>query len=152
MTIPADSEMRRLRLRLERALVTRAHLKTLLIGVQQRLARLRGALRSVTAPRKRVGQATSRGGALTMNARSSGSPRQTSLAITNTEWAAELAIALYGSEWVIDTARIMEGASKCVALLHRSGRKGWTQIDLRLDVFETPARRKTETFRQLAAR
>jgi hypothetical protein len=72
--------------------------------------------------------------------------------MTNTEWAAELAIALYGSEWVIDAVRVVDSAPECVALLHRSGRKGSIQIDLRLDVFQTPARRKTETLRQLTAR
>jgi len=70
--------------------------------------------------------------------------------MTETQWAAELAIALYGTKWVVDSTRVMDGALRCQAIVHRRVTKGSKQVDVSLDIFRTPARRKTEALRQLS--
>lgn len=56
--------------------------------------------------------------------------------MTETQWAAELAIALYGTTWVVDSTRVTDGAPRCQASVHRRGTKGLKQVDVSLTSFE----------------
>ena len=62
--------------------------------------------------------------------------------MTDNHWAAELALALYGTDWVVDWAGVTESVPKCLANVHHRGTKASRRVDLLRDVFGTPAARK----------
>jgi hypothetical protein len=70
--------------------------------------------------------------------------------MTDNQWAAELALALYGTGWVIDWAGMTASVPNCLAHVQHRDTKVSRRVDVSQDVFPTPAARKAEALRQLS--